>query len=349
MHEDENLLRESGKGNGVKRKTSNVLQKGFYLMSNEELVKQIRETGDQDNKLSLQLWEMNSGIIRTACNKFRGYIEFEDALQECYEPFTKAIKEYDPTTGMKFVTYCYNRCLWHLHRYMEECGLLIRVPGSRRALIRQYKKLCREYYQRHGAQPEDLYLCKELDISMDQLIQLRKDEGKANISSLDDPLTDNPEDSVIGDLVPDTSKDIEEEAMEVMYKAQRARALWGAVDALRPQHGQAIRLHYKDGKTYAEVGKAMGTSTERVRQVVAEGIRELRRGRYYKVLREFADMSSTYSIGISGGLSTFNHTWTSSTERAALINVRLKEERQANIERLMAIRREMLEIGHLGK
>ena len=308
-------------------------------MTNEELIDAIRKE-DRDNSLLMQLWNQNAGLIRKACRKFSGYIEAEDATQECFIAFTNAVNEYDPEAGQSFASFAFNRMVWHLVRYTDNNGP-IRMPAYQKDRIRKYRRYVQQCYQKAGTRPADYDVCVVLDISAEQLRELRKDICRTDMRSLDAPISADSE-TTIADTVLDSETDIEEEAMQDLYRRERARAVWKAVDTLRPQEGEAIRLYYRDGMTYTQIGEAMGLSRERVRVILAQGIRQLRTGRRYKVLREFVDLSATYSEGLRGSLNMFNRTWTSSTESAAMKEL---ERQRLQLIRMQQLRSDALSGG----
>lgn len=293
-------------------------------MTNEQLIDEIR-AGDPDSTKSkiMELWDQNSGLIWKACRKYAGRIEEEDAKQECYFAFTDAVNKYDAAGGASFGTFLYNRCLWHLHRYIENCGDIIRIPIQRRQTIRSYQKFVRQWYQVKGEQPDAWTIKMSLGLSADQLDQLREDMQALNIRSLDEPLTDDPEDGTAADLVRDEAADVEAAGMDPLFYQERKRAVWGAVDSLEPSEGEAIRLYYRHGLTYEQAAALSGVSAERIRARLARGIRRLRTEKRFKELRGFIDLSPVYSMGIQG--SNFNRTWTSSTERTALHIMEMEE------------------------
>lgn len=290
--------------------------------SNEKLLEEIRKTGDSDGVLTWQLWEQNRGLVLKAVNKFKGYLEKEDAKQECYFAFTAAISDYNPDGGANFATYLHSRCVWHLQRYLENCGYCVRIPSYQRQAIKQYKRMITQYYQEKGTMPEDSAICKNLNITLYQLEQLRKDIYAADtVKSLSVPIYDEDDPEAIIDVIPDTNADTERDALDDHYKEERARAVWKVVDTLETKSGEAVRLYYRDGLTYTEIGRAMGISGERVRTILAGGLRNLRQGKRYRVLREFIDLSPEYSAGLRGGLNSFRASWTSSTEKTAIMAV----------------------------
>ena len=304
-------------------------------MLNEDLVKAIRKNGNHDNRLLMELWSQNKGLIGKACGKYAGRIEEEDAKQECFIAFMAAVKEYDPGKGTTFAGYMYKRCLWHLGRYAADCGQIVRLPQYRRQAIGNYMQFVRQWYQMKGEQPTiwDLQIC--LGLSADDIEQLRDDMRLLNIRSIDEPLTDDQEGGTLADLVQDPGADAEAAAMDPLFIQERKRAVWAAVDSLKPQEGEAIRMYYRQGLTYDQAAALSGVSRQQIRASLARGIRRLRTEPRYKELREFVDLSPVYSMGIQR--SNFNRTWTSSTERTALhimeMEERWKRERE-EIEQL---------------
>ena len=131
----------------------------------------------------------------------------------------------------------------------ENCGGLIRVPVHQQQLIKRYLRFCRKYYQEHGEKPTDRELCRYLDITPDQLLNLKNDLNAVDIQSLDCPLPGNPE-ATEGDFVCDPRADTQTEVIESVFVQERHRAVWSAVDQLPEENGQAIRLHYLSGLTY---------------------------------------------------------------------------------------------------
>ncbi|MDO5476900.1 MAG: sigma-70 family RNA polymerase sigma factor [Eubacteriales bacterium] len=297
-------------------------------MTNEEIITAIRTEGDPDRHLLMDLWNQNAGLIRKACGKMQGYLEPEDARQECFIPFSEAVDAYDPGAGQSFASFLYSRLSWHLIRYVQDSGASIRIPIYQRDTIRKYRKYVTSYYQITGKEPEDRTICAVLDLSPEQLQQLRKDQCCINPKSLDAPLSAGEDDAVcLSDIIPDTGADIEEPTTEAIFRQQRRRAVWDAVDSLEAaQEREAVRLYYREGMTYQQAAEVMGVSAQRVRAVIAQAFRKLRTRKKYRVLREFVDLSPLYSMGIRGGIGSFNRTWTSSTENAALKDLERQRE-----------------------
>ena len=79
-------------------------------------------------------------------------------------------------------------------------------------------------------------------------------------------------------------------------------------------------MRYQKGMSLSMIGREYGTTSEAVRQIQAKALRELRKPGFRKRLAPFLpEADRIYGAALTGGgVSRFNQTWTSSTERVAL-------------------------------
>ena len=142
-----------------------------------------------------------------------------------------------------------------------------------------------------------------------------------NTKSLDAPVTDldGKENTTLGELIAAEGNQ-EEEVLERVQQEQLCKFLWSCVDSLPGRQPEVIRHRYQEGKTLKQIGEAMGTTTEAVRQWESKALRELQKPSRARLLLPFLpEAEEIYSQAIRGGGSaSFNRTWTSSTERVAL-------------------------------
>lgn len=308
-------------------------------MTNEQLIDEIR-AGDPDSRRLMELWNQNIGMVHKVCNKYSQYIEPEDAEQECFIAFLDAVSDYSGYSGYTFLTHLKNRLRWHLIRQIENCGGLIRVPVHQQQRIKKYTRFCRKYYQEHGEKPTDRELCRYLDITTDQLQNLKNDLNAVDVQSLDCPLPGNPE-ATEGDLVCDPRVDTQTEVIESVFVQERRRAVWSAVDQLPEENGQAIRLHYLSGLTYEQAGEVMGAHTNTIRQRIAKGLRKLRTGKHSAILKEYIDRERIYSLATRGSVASFARTQTSTTEKVALIELEFQRKQREYEEMSAQLHREL--------
>lgn len=292
-------------------------------MENEQLVLRI-QAGDNVAENMLQLWKQNRGFIHKIVNQYKAYAEEEDLEQEGYLGLSAAVDHYNPDEGVTFLHYASFWIKQYMSRYIKSNGT-IRLPESMQGRIREYNKMVQKWQQNYHRKPTDGEICHFLEISWEMLENLRKAAQMVQIGSLDVPVGEEGDCSMY-DLLP-SAIDEEEQTIEKIQHEQLCAVLWPLVDSLLGQQPQVIRARYQERRTLADIAKEKGVTLDAIRQQEAKGLRELRKPSKSKLLRPFLpEDDRIYSMGLQGnGVGSFNRTWTSSTERAALRDWELEE------------------------
>jgi RNA polymerase primary sigma factor len=152
----------------------------------------------------------------------------------------------------------------------------------------QINKLLRTQHQltqRLGRDPSVEELADELDVlpkKVENMIQVSR-----RPLSLETP-TDNEDDSVLGDFIEDDEVPAPDET--ATYNLLREH-LELVLDMLPPREVRILQLRYGllDGQAYTleEVGRKMGVTRERVRQIEAQALSRLRHPTIRRKLRDY--------------------------------------------------------------
>lgn len=292
-------------------------------MTNEQLAIRIKAGIDiADNMLAL--WQQNQGFIHKIVNQYKAYADAEDLEQEGYLGLSDAVDHYNPDEGVAFLHYASFWIKQYMSRYIKSNGT-IRLPEFMQGRIREYHRMVQKWQQNYHRKPTDGEICHFLGLNWEMLENLRKAAQMVQIGSLDVPVGDEGDCSMY-DLLP-SAVDEEEQTIEKIQHEQLCAVLWPLVDSLPGQQHQVIRARYQERRTLADIAKEKGVTLDAIRQQEAKGLRELRKPSKSKLLRPFLpDDNRIYSMGLQGnGVGSFNRTWTSSTERAALRDWELEE------------------------
>ena len=115
---------------------------------------------------------------------------------------------------------------------------------------------------------------------------------------------------------------VEGDVVDRVEQEELRAVLWGTVDTRPEKQAAAIRMRYQQSRTLKQIGEKLGCSVEMARTHERKALRELRKPSRAKKLKPFfpeADRQRIYSRAISGtGLTSFQHSWTSATEREAI-------------------------------
>ncbi len=228
----------------------------------------------------------NSRLVISVAKKYmsRG-VPFLDLIQEGNIGLIRATKKFDYRRGHKFSTYATWWIRQAVTRAIADQGRTIRVPVH---MGDQINKLLRTQHQLTQKLSRDPSV-EELAIALDVLP--KKVENMIQVSrrplSLETP-TDNEDDSVLGDFIEDN--EIPAPDVTATYNLLREH-LEMVMDSLPPREVRILQLRYGllDGQAYTleEVGRKMGVTRERVRQIEAQALSRLRHPTVKRKLRDY--------------------------------------------------------------
>ena len=288
-------------------------------MSNEQLVMLIKAGEDVAENME-QLYSQVKGFIRSIAWKYQHTGELEDLEQEGYLALYPAIDGYDPERGVKFLSYAESWIRQRLIRYIKNNSSL-RLPVHCLENMRRYERFISDFATICGREPSEMEIGYYLGFTTEQIREIRTNIRKAGLGSLDSPVAglDGGEDATVGELVA-SDEDVEGDALDKLQREELRRELWACVDSLPGRQPEVLRMRYQKNMTLGAIGQECNITLDAVRQLQAKALRELRKPKFRKRLRPYLpETDRVYSAALVGsGISRFNQTWTSSTERVAL-------------------------------
>jgi RNA polymerase primary sigma factor len=228
----------------------------------------------------------NSRLVISVAKKYIGRgVPFLDLIQEGNIGLIRAAKKFDYHRGHKFSTYATWWIRQAVTRAIADQGRTIRVPVHMGDQINKMLRVSHQLTQELGREPTIDELGDALNVTpkkVESIIQIAR-----RPLSLETP-TDEEDDSVLGDFIEDEdSPEPVEIATHNLLKEQIAEVLNG----LPPREVRILQLRYGllDGESYTleEVGKKMGVTRERVRQIEAQALSRLRHPTHRRKLRDY--------------------------------------------------------------
>lgn len=228
----------------------------------------------------------NSRLVISVAKKYIGRgVPFLDLIQEGNIGLIRASNKFDYKRGHKFSTYATWWIRQAVTRAIADQSRTIRVPVHMGDQINKMLRISHQLTQRLGRSPTPEELAAEMEIPVRKVEQML-DVARRPLS-LEMP-TDDEGESTLGDFVEDTESPAPPD--RVSSAMLRDLLLEILVD-LPPREVKILQMRYGllDGQTYTleQVGKKLGVTRERVRQIEAQALSRLRHPAHARRLRDF--------------------------------------------------------------
>ncbi len=278
--EEVTLAKAMERGNKARAK---LAEKSLSASKRTELLRDVQEGWDARQHIIVANSRLVISIAKKNMNRGLPLI---DLIQEGNIGLMRAAKKFDYHRGFKFSTYATWWIRQAITRAISNKSRTIRIPAHMGDKIAKMMRLKNTMKQELKREPTLMELSDALDVSPDEIELITTAAYQPH--SLETPIG-SEEDSVLGDILEDeTSPSPEETTAQALLEEDLAKTI---EETLPLREARILRLRFglDDGKVHSlsDVGRKLGVTRERVRQIEAQALRKLRDPRVRSRLKDY--------------------------------------------------------------
>ncbi len=264
----ENLERELENVNGKKPTHEELANEAGIEI---EILKKKLKRG---NHAKERMVSANLRLVVSVAKKYtKRNMEILDLIQEGTIGLVRGVEKFDPARGYKFSTYAYWWIRQGITRAIAEKSRVIRLPIHITEILNKLKKGQRELSQQLARTPSMKELADYLDFSVEEVKELM---FRASQPVSLDAKVGNGEDTILLDLL-SSDDDIPNHQIEMDCMKRDLESL---LQRLPERQNRVLRMRYglngEEPMTLTGIGRILGISRDRVRNLERDGLKGLR-------------------------------------------------------------------------
>jgi RNA polymerase primary sigma factor len=250
--------------------------RGFVPLTQAEEIDLARQVAAGDERALRKLVESNLRLVIAIARHYTSTgVPLIDLIQEGNLGLIRAAEKFDARRGCRFGTYATFWIRQAVSRAANDQSRLIHLPEHVAMRLRKVRRAAAQLAQEHGLDPLPEQIAEAADIDLDEVTNL--------LGLIEQPVSlDTPVDDENHYSLADTLEDTASPALaETVSQHLLGKELHRALALLTPRERAVIMRRYGIGdsrsRTLLEIGKELGISRERVRQLEMAALLKMRR------------------------------------------------------------------------
>jgi len=229
-----------------------------------------------DQKAIQGLVEANLRFVVKVANRFSGAgPSLLDLINEGNIGLLQAARRFDPARNVKFISYAVWWIRQGIMQMLAEQSGPTRLPLKQAGLLYKIRKKTEELTKAHDREPTPKELAAALGVKVREIEEIQRVARRP--VSLDSPITEDSETAYMDLMSDEDAPAVDHDLLESSLRGEIA----GLLGNLAPREREVIELRFgiatEETMTLEEVGRKLGLSRERIRQIEKKAKKKLQR------------------------------------------------------------------------
>ena len=233
-----------------------------------ELFIKFKRHGDEEARNQLVLNHLN--LARFLASKFKNRGEsLDDLIQVATIGLIKAIDRFDIDRGLEFTTFATPTILGEIKRHFRDRSWSVRVPRRLQELSSKVSQATDMLTEKLQHSPSVEEIARELDVSVDEVLEAMESSRAYSSVSLDVPTVDNDDGSAATSVL-DTYASVDDD----LESCDDKLVLQEIIKNCTEREQQIIRMRFLDGMTQVEIADKLQVSQVQVSRLLRKVLRK---------------------------------------------------------------------------
>lgn len=214
-------------------------------------------------------------------------LSLPDLINEGNVGLIKAAQRFDETKGFKFISYAVWWIRQSILQAVAEQSRMVRLPLNQVGALSKIKKTSTRLEQLYHRQPTVREIAEELDLPEHKVTAALRMNAKE--VSMDAPISDNDDMSLIDTLIPDGSISTDENIIRKFDGTEIRRSMSILTDKEREIINLYFGIDVSHNYTLEEIAYRLDLTRERVRQIKDKALKKLKQHPNRNLLRMYLE------------------------------------------------------------
>jgi RNA polymerase primary sigma factor len=258
------------------------------LLTREEEIALGKRALKGDQKAIQKLVEANLRFVVKVANRFSGAgPSLLDLINEGNIGLLQAARRFDPGRNVKFISYAVWWIRQAIMQMLAEQSGPTRLPLKQAGLLYKIRTKSEELTKRHDREPTTQELAKALGVTLRDVEEIQRVARRP--VSLDSPVTEDSETAYLDLMADEDAPAVDRDLVTSTLNSEIA----GLLGSLAPREREVLELRFgipdDEPLTLEDVGRKLGLSRERIRQIEKKAKKKLQRLARSRHLADFLE------------------------------------------------------------